>query len=71
MKKNPYNGKVYYCDICAMKHRLPLGNPIYGDHPIAGYCHICGYSGMFIGRLDRDDELLKDIKLTVDEVFDK
>ena len=39
--------KIHYCDLCAMKDRLPLRLGRGGL--VGGYCRLCGVASTFVG----------------------
>jgi len=42
---------VGYCDLCAMKYKLPVGISVEGNNSMAGYCLLCGECGIYVGSL--------------------
>lgn len=45
------NDLIYYCDICAMAHSLPLR---VGEFA-AGFCRLCGEGGVYVGYITADE----------------
>ena len=54
--------KVYYCDICAMQHRLPLR----AGELIGGYCRLCGVASVYVGYITVKDVVNRGIHLHED-----
>lgn len=42
---------IYYCDLCAMQHRLPLR---IGEK-VAGYCCLCGAASAYVGYISEPE----------------
>ena len=68
---------IYYCEICAMrkefKGKLPLRHiPITGTEPIAGYCRLCGESGLLLGCITMEEAETRGVTVpTLQELSDR
>ena len=72
--KGPDPDNIFFCSNCSIdaRMRLPIGQ-VKGSDTIGGFCYICGFGGLYIGKMSRKEfkEKYPDIELAVDEVLNE